>query len=378
LRALAMREVTLRDGESASVDFSLRDVVVAGTVTRGGQPAPGVHVSVTSREGSAVMGSAGGAVPLLPGAGPPLLSATTREDGRYELIAAAPGRSQVTIESLMGNERFPRRELDLPDVERYELDLELAETSVSGVVVAKESGDPVADAWVRLQRATARSGPAGAFKIAAEPGERQLEVNAVGRKTATLALTVPAQGVADVRVELEHGSELRGRVVTPGGRPAPGVQLVVVENGQIANYVDSLADGSFRFEGLGTQPVTVVAGGDLQGWAVRGGLRPGVEPVTLELRPGGRVAVRVLGSDGQPMKDVVPRVSAVDGVPFVAPNGWATTDASGFAELPAPSGRVEVEVRSGPAAVSRVSVAVQPGETVPLEMVVERQPANNP
>ena len=51
-----------------------------------------------------------------------------------------------------------------------------------------------------------------------------------------------------------------------------------------------------------------MTGGDLPGWAVRGGVTPGDEPVTLALRPGGRIAVRALDADGRPVKDAYPEV----------------------------------------------------------------------
>ncbi len=206
----------------------------------------------------------------------------------------------------------------MPDVDRFELNLEIAETQVSGTVVDKDSGEPVSDASVRLRRSSARTGPDGRFSIAVEPGEWQLAASAPGRKLTVLPLNVGPDGLSDVRVEMERGLELRGRVVDAAGRPLrvwrswPPTRAV-----DLAETVYTLADGSFRIGGLGEEPYTLVSGGDLTGWAVRGGVTPGGEPVTLALRPGGRIAVRVLGADGRPVKDAYPDVQRVDGLAVV-------------------------------------------------------------
>ena len=376
LAGLASREVVLHEGETATVEFPLRDVLLAGTVTRAGQPAPGVRVRVRGLEGAGVVAYyAGSAMRVFePASGPPLLWANSREDGRYELVVFTPGRARVDLDNVARNERYPGRSVDVPDVDRFELDLEIGETAVSGVVVDKGIGDPVANAWVRLRGASARTGPDGGFSLAAATGDQQLEVTAEGRRRVKLSLSIGPEGLSDVRVELERGLALRGRVLGGGGRPATGVAIVLVDRaGEMDDYVEALADGSFRFDGLGADPVTVVAGGDLPGWAVRGGLVPGDEPVTLALRPGGRIAIRVRGLDGQPIKGDLPEVKSVGGVPVAMPAGFTTTDANGYAEISSPAGFVEVV--AGPRAqTGRGAVTVQAGAVVPLEIVLPAPP----
>lgn len=374
LAGITSREVVLQEGETATVDFSLRDVVVAGVVTRGAQPVPGVRVRLRMEGGSSLYG-----VSFVRGpeavSGPPFLSATSREDGRYELLVFTPGRARVELDSAVGNQRYPGREAQVPDVDRFELDLEISETTVSGIVVDKGSADPVSNASVRLRRARSTTGPDGSFGVAAELGDQQLEVQAAGRKQAVVPLSVGVQGLSDVRVELERGLELRGRVVDSAGRPAPGVVVVVtdVAGRDLLGYLEALADGSFRFDGLGTGPYTLVAGADLPGWAVRGGIASGEEPVTLSLRPGGRIAVRVRDADGRPVEGHYPEVKRVGGLPVAMPGGWGTTDANGCVEIAAPAGMVEVEA-AGRAQAGRGSVTVRAGETVPLEIVLTAAP----
>ena len=59
----------------------------------------------------------------------------------------------------------------MPDADRFELDLEIAATQVSGTVVDKDSGEPVRTRALGVRRSSARTGPDGRFSIAVEPGE---------------------------------------------------------------------------------------------------------------------------------------------------------------------------------------------------------------
>jgi hypothetical protein len=234
--------------------------------------------------------------------------------------------------------------VEVPDVDRFELDLEIAGAQVSGTVVDKDGGEPVSDARVRIRRSSARTGPDGRFTLAVEPGEYRLEAQAPGRRRTVLPLDVGSDGASNVRVEMERGVDLRGRVVDAAGRPVPSLEILAADaDGDFGGNSHTLADGSFRIDGLGAQPYTLVTGGDLAGWAVRGSVTPGDEPVTLALRPGGRIAVRVLGADGQPTKDAYPEVRRIGGLPVVMPGGSGSTDAIGFVEIGAPAGVLEVE-----------------------------------
>ena len=177
---------------------------------------------------------------------------------------------------------------------------------------------------------------------------------------------------------MERGVELRGRVVDPAGRPVPSLEIVAADaGGDFAGSAYTLADGSFQIDGLGAQPYTLVTGGDLPGWAVRGGVTPGDEPVTLALRPGGRIAVRVLGADGRPVKDAYPEVQRVGGLAVVMPGGSGSTDASGFVEIGAPAGLLEIEAGIG-AQTGQGTVTVRAGETSPLSVVLQAEPPKQP
>jgi protocatechuate 3,4-dioxygenase beta subunit len=378
LTSVASREVEVREGETAPVDLSLRDVVVSGRVTRSGQPEPGVLVSVMSGPGSSVMTWVGPTAARAVTAGPPPVAATTRDDGTYELLAFTPGRSQVHMRG--SGQRYPDREVEIPDVDRFDLDLEIGGATVSGIVVDREGGSPVAEASVSLRRTDdgkqwsggAESGPDGRFSVAAEPGEYHLEARAPDRQPTAQALSVGPSGVADLRIELERGLEIRGRLLDANGRPAPGFLILVTPaEGESSGFDNSGADGSFRIGGLASKPHAIVGGSELGGYAFRPAVTPGGEPLALTLQPAGRIAVRVLDAAGQPVKDAYPRVETIDGARVRMPGRVSgPTDASGAYELAAPAGTIEVSARTD-AGTGRGSAGVRPGETTSLTVVLQ-------
>lgn len=383
LAGVASQEVEVREGETTAVDIALRDVVVAGRVTRGGQPEKGVLVAVRSAQGGMV-GWAGPPVPrAVAPSGPPPLNAVTREDGSYELVVFTPGHAYVQVES--GGQRQSGREVDIPDAESFTLDLEISGVTVSGVVVDRETGEPVSDASVWLHPAqglaggaTGEGGPGGRFLVSVEPGEYVLRASAPDRQPASLPLTVGPAGVADLRIEMEHGLAITGRLVDAAGRAASGLQvLAIAQEGGSGGMEESAADGSFRIAGLAAKPHTLCGGSELSGFAVRPGVVPGGEPIVLALRPAARIAVHVVDDSGQPVADAYPRVEKVDGVRAILPGrSSGPTDANGMRELAAPAGTVDFVVREQDR-TGRGSVSVGPGETVALEIVL-RAPVQTP
>lgn len=379
----AISEVEVHEGETVSVELVTREVVVVGRVTRGGQALGGVNVSVTS-DNAAVMAFMGQNPPAaVAPAGPPLITATSREDGAYELVALAPGASQVEMRG--AGQGFPLRRVDLPDAERYELDLEVGEAGVTGVVVDKETGAPRAEAQLRLREANgearqkgyATSAADGRFAIAVEAGDYVLEATARGRRPWSQPITTAADAAPEVRIEMEPGLEIRGRVLDPSGRPADvRVYAVEPEGGKILASAATLPDGSFRVGDLGTAPCVLVGGSGSLGFAMRGGIAPGGDPVTLALRPAGRVAVRLVSADGTPLKDAWPRVVGWDGVAFRdLPVGETNrADAPGRFELIAPAGDVVVAAASSKGLLGRATVRVAPNGTVALDVVAADVP----
>ena len=388
LTGIAMQEVELREGETTAVEVALRDVVIAGRVTRGGQGAPGIRVSVRSGPQSYfVFGGPRDPRALAAPVGPPPLAATTRDDGGYELLVFSPGPGGVALQSTTARQSYPGREVTIPDVERYELDLEIGDTAASGVVVDRETGDPVAEARLSLRgvEPEARHGGSGStgadgrFTIAIEPGEYKLEASARGHAPTSMPVNVGPAGVQDLRVELDRGLVIAGRLLDVAGRPAGGYQVSPTTlDGGYAPGTTSSADGSFRLEGLAPKPYVLAAGSPLAGFAVRGGVTPGEEPVTLTLRPGGRVAVRVLGADGRPVKEAYPSIETVDALRVEMPgNVSGPTDAPGLYELAAPAGTIGVVVHHEKG-TGRGTVTVRAGETALLTIALQPEPPKIP
>jgi hypothetical protein len=376
LSSVVSRELEVREGETTQVDLALRDVVVEGRVTRGAEPEPGVVVSVMSAAGSSMMTWVGPRVARTLLAGPQPLATTTREDGRYELLVFAPGRAYVEV--VGGGQRHAAREVDIPDADRFELDIALGAASVSGIVVDRASGSPVPEATLSLLKADGKSdggggesGADGRFTIAADPGEYDLYARAPDRAPATQRLSVGTGGLSDVRVELERGQEIRGRLVDAAGRAAAGLLvLATTADGEPGGHANSGPDGTFRFGGLAAKPYGIVSGSELAGYAVRSSVRPGGEPLTLTLQPAGRVVVRVVDAASQPVANAFPRVETVDGARVRMPGRVSgPTDPEGLFTLSCPSGVVEVVARDAKR-LGRASVPVAPGATVPLTIVL--------
>jgi hypothetical protein len=278
---------------------------------------------------------------------------------------------------------LPGRDVEIPDVERLELDFELAETSVSGIVVARETGEPLPEAQVGLRspapedqwKGGARAGLDGRFTVGIDPGEYVLRAQAPGRIPTSMPVTVEAAGLADVRVELERGLGLRGRVTDEAGGPVPNVAVAATSTeGQGGPTSYTVADGSFRLDGLEDKPYTLEAGSPLAGYAVRPGVRPGNESITLTLHSGGTIALRVVDAGGRPVEGAWLRVTTVGGSKVTSfPRVGHPTDANGASEISSPAGLVELEVGKD-ALKGAGAVAVSRDQTVPLTVTL-RPPA---
>jgi len=380
LTGVASQEVQVREGETTSVDLPLRDVVVAGRVTKAGQPAPGVTVEVMSERGSSVMTWVGPmvAAATLAAGGPPLLSGTSRDDGSYELLLFSPGPAYVEMHG--SGQSYPGRQVEIPDAERFDLDLEIGAAPVTGIVVDRDGGGAVAGASVGLRPTSgdkasggaAECAPDGRFSLSVEPGDYTLHATAPGRQPASLPVTVGPSGASDIRIELERGLEISGHLVDGSGRPAAGFLIRATgPDAPSGGYANSRPDGSFTIGGLRSEPYALVGGSELAGFAFRPGVVPGGEPLTLSLRPVGRIVVRVVDASGQPVPNAYPRVESIDGIRVSLPGQTSgPTDAAGLYTLPTAPGLVGVKVGAEKSS-GRGTVAVASGETTSLTVRLE-------
>jgi hypothetical protein len=373
------RDVEVQEGETTSVDFVAREILVTGHVTRAGVPAPNLRVTLQPQQLTGVMTGAGTGTDVPDEAmGPRRLSGTTREDGSYELLADEPGKYSSRVGTADGQTSFPGREVALPDADAFALDFDIAGVSLAGVVVEQATGRPLANASVLAQRkkqdglagASGVTGPDGRFALEVEPGEYVVQAQLQGYGDVRQEVTLPEGGLDGLRLTLVKGVAITGKVVDAAGRGV-GNALVVASSSAIGGTgssgmpATSLEDGSFRLEGLSEEPYDISASRDGR-FALRRGVTPGDAGVTLLLRSGGRALITVQERNGRPVEGAWV-FGTVNGVPV--PGGMtAQSDANGTIDMAVPAGNVTVEVRkdrrSGRATFDAIEGAVVPVSVV--------------
>jgi len=323
-----------------------------------------------------------------PPSGPQRNRAITRDDGSFELLVSEPGRYSVSAHAQTQGTSFPRRSVDVPDVEAFGVDLDYTGVTVAGQVVARETQEPVANAHVGAQAhglkegkvdgVYAGAGPGGRFELLATPGDYRLTARAEGFAEYAQELSVGDDGISGLRLELERGREISGRVVNISGQGVAGVQVqsLGVRGPKDRSFagVTTLGDGSFTLRGLSDLTYNVCAAAELSGFACRTGVKPGVKDVTLTLQPGGRIRLLILGPDGAPIAGAYPSVAKFNGADVAVPGyGYGPSDATGHTELPAPVGALEL-VCSTEKAKGRATVTVGVGQIVDAEIRLTEPP----
>ena len=356
MMSMMSKQVEVREGETTSVDFSSREILVSGHVTKSGTPLPGLRLRFMGQGGMSFMTGAGfDAVAGAP-TGPQRHVGTTGEDGTFALIVDTPGKYWVRTESQDGRTNYPQREVQIPDVEAHSLEIAFSGVPVTGIVVDKDTDQPVPLAFVSAaprdkdapRSGTAQTGADGRFQLDAEPGEYTLSARAEGYGVAKIDATVVASGLSDARLELEKGLEIKGRVVDARGQGVSGVAVAARAGESDHGGTQTLPDGSFRISGLAAKPYNLCAGTDLAGYTVRMGLSPGGADITLTLRPASRIRLLVKGPDGLPLPKAWAYVTKLAGAFINVPSmgGRGPTDSTGVMEIPTPAGALEIEVRN--------------------------------
>lgn len=381
LSSTLWRTVEVHEGETTEASFTVREILVSGRVTRSGAPIPGARIRLRGERSSMMSFGGPPRTPVAP-AGPQRLEGVARDDGGYELLVDEPGKYLVQVSALADKGWFPWRRVEVPDADAYGLDLEFSGVSVSGVVVDKETGEPVSRASLSLfaKRHSGISSGVGAtteadgqFKLEAEQGDFGLWARAEGYAPMETDLSLSGDGVAGVRLELVRGLVLEGRVLDPGGRPIPGVEVsatVVADNRRDSAFARTMPDGRFRFASLRPLSYDLLAGSELGGFAMRVGVTPGEEGVVLRLRPGGRVHLTLHDPAGRPAASASARVRTVDGVSVEALRGfYGSADARGVSEFAVPAGQIELQV-SKERLTGSATVTVGEAETVPADITL--------
>lgn len=183
---------------------------------------------------------------------------------------------------------------------------------VAGAVVTVAIGTAFADAALRaLPEAghglVATTGADGAFEVAHVPSRGVVQASAVAKGFARQLKTnleLKADAPVEVDFALLPGQSIAGRVVDAVGAPLAQARVEAwpTEASGEALVATSGADGAFEVVGLGQGKHAVKA--TLRGFHTEtaAGVDSGRTDVTLALRPQGRVRVRVVGSDGAPLR----------------------------------------------------------------------------
>jgi protocatechuate 3,4-dioxygenase beta subunit len=355
MASIMSKQVEVREGETTLVDFNSREILVNGRVTKSGAPLPGLRLRFMGEGGMSFSMSAGFDAVAGEPMGPQRYVGITGEDGTFALIVDTPGKYRVWTERQDGRTSYPQREVQIPDVEAHSLEITFSGVPVTGIVVDKETDQPVPQASVSAApkdkdapRATsAQTGADGRFQLDADPGEDTLSARAEGYGVASLVVTVDASGLSDARLELEKGLAIKGRVLDASGRGISGIRVQSRTGESEYGGAETLPDGSFHISGLAAKPYNLCAGTELAGYAVRTGVSPGGADVTLTLSPASRVRLFIKGPDGSPLPKAYASVTKLDGafisVPFMG--GRGPTDSTGLTEIPTPAGALEIEVR---------------------------------
>jgi hypothetical protein len=100
--SMMSKQVEVREGETTSVEFLSREILVNGHVTKSGTPLPGLRLRFMGEGGmSMYMGGGFDSVAATP-TGPQRHMGTTDEDGTFALIVDTPGKCWVQTASADG------------------------------------------------------------------------------------------------------------------------------------------------------------------------------------------------------------------------------------------------------------------------------------
>ncbi|MBS2014850.1 MAG: carboxypeptidase regulatory-like domain-containing protein [Deltaproteobacteria bacterium] len=184
--------------------------------------------------------------------------AAIEPDGTVKLVAVLPGTYEVEVscEGHASKKKLPVVVVRDRPLEGLEWEVERG-THVTGLVVDSE-GKPIGGAKVDAVPEVYEEGGTGE---AITDARGRFEIRGLGATKYTFAATArgsaPARAVVelgrrdrdDVRLTLGRGATIAGKVVDVDGAPVVGATVQV--SGRGSQRVDTSADGSFTFSGLG-------------------------------------------------------------------------------------------------------------------------------
>jgi Carboxypeptidase regulatory-like domain len=369
MRSIQRRRVDVRDGETATVDFVLGEILVSGTVSRTAGPAAGLRVAMLTGVGYSAYFSSGPDFVAAPREGPEQGVAVAGDDGHYEMLLAEPGTARVSVDSADGRTRLLFKRIEIPDVASFTADFALQGVWVAGNTLDADTEAPVPQVavWAQAEgesgvpNGRASSDAGGRFQLELEPGNYRLTTEAKGYAPGENSVSVGPGGLNEVRLALSRGRPIVGRVLDGQARPVGGIEIVATaEQGDDEMYGISLPDGTFRLGRLAPRRYTVSAASGLLGSAAVAGVTPGDTAITLSLRPEGRAQLSVRDTEGAPVVGALALLKNSNGLPLNRYLG--SSDAQGVVEVSIPYGSAVLNVATR-ALTGSLSLEIKKGET---------------
>jgi hypothetical protein len=285
--------VGLQNGKQTDQDLNFSEIRARGTVTRGGEPVPGLTVTVLEHHED----------PPLP---VKLAQATSGRDGTYEVTLAKPGRFGFMLQPAPQAIPIVARDVAVTEEDENVVDFSLLKTSIHGKVV-DERGKPVDQAVVILHWHAAAN-PTGQLTDARGEFELLLEAQGDGSVEAVKKgyRKSERQNVAlgdetelpPLTLVLTKEKVFRGTLSSAAGLPVAGGWVSSMRSHLGDEHIDhneGTADATGRFEvaAVGDAPNRLFASGpgcplsffdpiDMDGeLALRCQGRPAVLDVTL-------------------------------------------------------------------------------------------------
>lgn len=262
------KRVELAPGETARVDLDLTgSIPVRGRVTHASRPLAGARVTFSSEQSF-------------------FASATTRPDGTYELALASPGVYQIFAYTEDPDVRHFQTTREIRGAET--IDIDIREQRLEGVVLDRDTRQPIPGAVVTLKGASAAqiageiiTDTTGRFSLTTSAaGAQFLIASARGYAHRTLPITLGPTAQPPFTIDLARAAELRVRVVDVRTRTPLDAHLVLTDERSVVlpvrherspdgtTYMFSLAPGRYQVKvvvpGYGQKTVDVTAPGAVE------------------------------------------------------------------------------------------------------------------
>jgi hypothetical protein len=244
------RWVKIQEAQDTEEDVALAPTRVTGTVRRGGEPSPGFEVRTSSRLPDQPAGAIGGYS----------ATATSDDDGKYELTLWTPGTYYFLLRSPAGASAAGHKEITTDGDTEQKLDFDVDSASIAGSVT-DEAGAPVPAAWVAV------SWQGGIRTTADDLGRFQVDVQGSGSASVTAgksgyrrsdAQTVQVsedQPIPPLTLVLKRQVTATGTLLSAAGSPIAGawVASIGLTEGDPAVFATTRSQGDGTFE-VGVPP----------------------------------------------------------------------------------------------------------------------------